>query len=149
MPAASKTGFRLFSSVLLPNTVSPPNMPVPQAQVPNAILVSFISTCFTAAKFGSFFRRGINRFTDLCTTFTEIARRILSSCHGKGPPAPKCQRLCPVCRLDHIAEHDWDDDRFSCRCDLFLDKGGMNLLLLPIIIIFTSNNNPLTQNREL
>jgi hypothetical protein len=35
--AASNTGFRFSAVVLLPKTVSPPNAPAPQAQVPNAI----------------------------------------------------------------------------------------------------------------
>jgi hypothetical protein len=37
--AASNTGFKFSTLVLLPNTESPPNAPAPQAQVPNAILL--------------------------------------------------------------------------------------------------------------
>ena len=39
--AASNTGFKFSTLLLLPNTVSPPKAPVPQAQVPNAIFAIF------------------------------------------------------------------------------------------------------------
>ena len=38
---ASNTGFKFSTLVWLPNTVSPPKAPVPQAQVPNAIFAIF------------------------------------------------------------------------------------------------------------
>ena len=38
---ASNTGFKFSMLLLLPNTVSPPKAPVPQAQVPNVIFAIF------------------------------------------------------------------------------------------------------------
>ena len=75
--AASNTGFRFSTSVLLPNTASPPNAPVPQAQVPNAIFAItsifkfFNLLLFLGAKVRRFCRQPPNQFTDDFTKFTD------------------------------------------------------------------------------